>query len=207
MTMLRLSPLRIHARRVPFFLIFAFVFCAAAFAEQVQVTLDPAATKVDISVHDGHGGVHGTFKLKSGSVIFDRQTGNASGEMIVDARSGETGNSSRDRKMHKDVLESARYPEITFTPKRVLGNVAAQGQSNIRVEGVFHIHGADHDLTLSLPVQVSGDQVTATTTFVVPYQEWGMKNPSVLFLRVDGKAEVSVSAVGRITTGKAANSP
>lgn len=203
--MLRLSRLWIHARRIPFFLVFALVVCVASVAEQLQVTLDPAATKIDISVHDGHGGVHGSFKLKSGSVIFDRETGNASGEMIVDARSGETGNSSRDKKMHKDVLESARYPEITFTPKRVLGNLAAQGQSNIQVEGVFHIHGADHDLALSVPVQVSGAQVTATTTFVVPYQEWGMKNPSVLFLRVDGKAEVSVSAMGRITTVKAAN--
>src|SRR5208282_1430026 len=151
--MLRPSLLRIHARCVPFFLVFGLAFCAAAVAEQVQVTLNPAATKIDISVNDAHGGVHGTFKLMSGSVIFDRETGNASGEMIVDARSGETGNSSRDRKMQKDVLESARYPEITFTPKRVIGNVAAQGQSNIQVEGVFHIHGADHELTLSLPVQ------------------------------------------------------
>jgi len=53
-------------------------------------------------------------------------------------------------------------------------------------------------------VQVSGDQLTATTTFVVPYASWGMKNPSVLFLRVDGKAEVSVTAVGR-TVANATN--
>jgi polyisoprenoid-binding protein YceI len=176
-----------------------------AAAEQVQVTLDPAATKIEISVHDVHGGVRGTFKLKSGSISFDRKTGNAGGEMIVDARTGETGNNSRDSKMHKEVLESKRYPEITFIPKRVLGELAAQGQSNIQVEGVFHIHGADHDLTLSMPVQVSGDQVTANTTFVVPYQSWGMKNPSLLFLHVDGKAQVTVSAAGRITTVKSAN--
>jgi polyisoprenoid-binding protein YceI len=202
----RVSQLRIQARRSAFFLLLAACLCPSAVAEQVQVTLDPAATKISISVHDVHGGVHGTFKLKSGSVVFDRETGDASGEIIVDARSGETGNSSRDRKMHKDVLESARYPEITFTPKRLIGNVAAQGQSNIQVQGVFHIHSADHDLTMSMPVQVSGDQVTATTTFIVPYQAWGMKNPSMLFLRVDGNAEVSVSAVGRITAMKAANS-
>ncbi len=33
-----------------------------------------------------------------------------------------------------------------------------------------------------------------------------MKNPSVLFLRVDGKVEVSVSAVGRMTVVNGANS-
>ena len=200
------SLLRIHARRAALFLALAAALPSLGLAEQVQVTLDPSQTKINISVHDVHGGVHGAFKLESGSVTFDRATGNASGEIIVDARSGDTGNSSRDKKMHKDVLESARYPEITFTPKRVIGDVAAQGPSNIQVQGLFRIHGADHDLTLSLPVQVSGDQVTANTTFAVPYQAWGMRNPSVLFLRVDGNAEVSVSAVGRIAVARTANS-
>jgi hypothetical protein len=71
---------------------------------------------------------------------------------------------------------------------------------------VFRVHGSDHDLTLSVPLQVSGDKVTANTTFVVPYQDWGMKNPSVLFLRVDGNVEVSVSTVGRITVAKPVDS-
>jgi len=187
-------------------LVFTAFLWTPAVAEQVQVTLDPAETKINISVHDVHGGVRGDFRLKSGSIVFERTSGNASGEVIVDATSGQTGNGSRDSKMHHDVLESKRYPEIVFTPKRVIGDIATQGKSNIQVQGVFRIHGVDHDLTLSVPVQMSGDQMTATATFVVPYESWGMKNPSVLFLRVDGKAEVSVSAVGRITVLNAANS-
>ena len=198
------SLLRIHARWVAPCLVLAASLWTSAVAEQVQVTLDPADTQINISVHDFHGGVRGTFKLKSGSVFFERETGYAGGELIVDATSGQTGNSMRDSKMHRDVLESKRYQEITFTPIRVIGDIAAQGSSNIQVQGVFRIHGTDHDLTLSMLVQVSGDQLTATTTFVVPYASWGMKNPSVLFLRVDGKAEVSVTAVGR-TVANATN--
>lgn len=178
-----------------------------AIAQQVQVTLSPADTKVDIDVHDVHGGFHGRFKLKSGSVLFDRTTGNASGEIIVDATSGTTGIASRDHKMHNEVLQSGRYPEITFIPRRVVGQVAPQGTSNIQVQGTFHIHGADHDLTLSMPVEVSGDRVRATTSFVVPYESWGMKNPSMLFLRVSGKADVTVTAVGTISLAKAAARP
>lgn len=169
-----------------------------AAARPVQVTLDRAQTTINIFVHDVHGGVHGTFKLKSGAISFNPETGEATGEVVVDAASGDTGNDSRDRKMHKDVLESGRYPEITFLPKRVTG-FAAQGSSIVHVQGVFRIHGADHELTLEMPVQVSGDRVTGNTTFSVPYQSWGMKNPSILFLRVDGTAQVSVSAVGHIT--------
>lgn len=169
-----------------------------AAAQQMQVTLDSAQTKINISVHDVHGGVHGTFNLKSGVVVFDQKTGDASGELIVDAGSGQTGNSSRDSKMNKDVLESKRYPEITFSPKHVTGSVA-QGSSNIQVQGVFRIHGADHAMTLAVVVQVNGDRATGSTSFEIPYESWGMKNPSLLFLRVDGNAEVSVTTAGRIT--------
>src|SRR5579862_3153478 len=184
--------------RVPAVLVLLMAGAAASVAQQVQVTLDPAQTKINISVHDVHGGVHGTFPMKSGTVSFDSSTGAASGEIIVDAASGNTGNDSRDHKMKKDVLETQRYPTITFTPRRVIGKIAPQGASNLQVEGVFAIHGGDHTLTLTVPVEVSGDKVTGTTSFEVPYESWGMKNPSVLFLRVEGKAEVTLSFAGRI---------
>jgi hypothetical protein len=56
---------------------------------------------------------------------------------------------------------------------------------------------------LSVPLQVNGSEVKATTNFTVPYQAWGMKNPSTLFLRVDEKVQISVSAVGRLTAAPA----
>jgi polyisoprenoid-binding protein YceI len=161
--------------------------------------------KINISVEDVHGGFQGSFRLKGGILTFDRKTGAANGELIVDAATGDTGNSSRNRKMYKDVLETQRYPEITFTAKKVIGDMAPQGSSNIQVQGVFHIHGVGHDLTLSVRVRVNGDKVTATTGFVVPYESWGMKNPSLFFLRVDGKADVRVSTVGRVTLLNDAN--
>ena len=172
--------------------------CGRSEAQQLRVTLDPVQTKIGISVHDVHGGVHGEFRMKTGNLTFDPFTGAASGEMIIDANSGETGNGSRDRKMKKDVLETHRYPEITFAPTRIFGQVATQSTSQLKIEGVFHIHGSDHNLTLDVPVQMVGDSVTGTTTFSVPYESWGMKNPSLLFLRVDGTAEVKVTFAGRV---------
>jgi len=151
--------------------------------------------------------VHGTFKLKSGNIRIDPKTGAASGQIVVDATSAESGNRSRDSKMHKDVLESARYPEIIFSPRHVSGNVPAQGSANLQVTGAFRIHGSDHDMTLSLPVQVEGTRATATAKFEVPYEAWGMKNPSSLFLRVDKKVEIEVSSVATVTTGATAALP
>ena len=151
--------------------------------------------------------VHGTFKLVSGNIVFDPRTGNASGEILVDAKSGESGNHARDGKMQKEVLESARYPEITFIPKHVSGSLSSQGSSTLQVQGVFRIHGGDHDLTLSLPVQAQGSRATATTKFDVPYQAWGMKNPSTLFLKVDNKVEIDISAVGTVINGATGSAP
>jgi len=178
-----------------------------ATAQQIAVNLDPAQTKIQWTLADVLHTVHGTFKLRSGSLTFDSQSGAASGEIIVDATSGESGNHSRDKKMHKEVLESQRYPAIIFSPTHVMGKLTDQGTSNLQVQGVFHIHGANHDLTLSLVVEKSGDTVRASTSFVVPYQDWGMKNPSTFLLKVENKVSISISSVGRIRIDRAVSPP
>ena len=180
------------------------LYSFAASAQQVQVTLDPAQTKVNWVLGDVLHTVEGTFKLKSGSIVFDPKTGDASGQIVVDATSGQSGNDKRDAKMQTEVLESARFPEIVFLPKHVTGNLPAQGSATLQVQGIFRIHGGDHDMTLSFPVQADGSRATATTKFVVPYEAWGMKNPSVMFLKVENKVEIAISAVGTVTMAEAA---
>ena len=172
---------------------------APAQAQQLLVTLDPAQTKIDWTLGDVLHTVHGTFRLKSGQIAYDPKTGNAAGEFVVDATSGDSGNHARDSKMHKDVLQSKLYPEISFMPKKVIGSISGDGSSTLQVRGIFHIHGADHDITLSVPVQATGTQVSAKTQFTVPYQDWGMKNPSTLFLRVDKTVQISIATTGKIT--------
>ncbi len=178
------------------------MLCASdgATAQQVQVTLDPAQTRIDWTLSATMHTVHGTFRLRSGTLSFDAGTGNASGELVVDATSGDSGNQTRDNKMNKDVLESKRYPEITFLAKKVWGPWSDQGSSTLQVQGVFHIHGADHELTLSVPVQANGSTAKATTSFTVPYQAWGMKNPSNLFLKVEDKVQISIAAAGKVSS-------
>jgi polyisoprenoid-binding protein YceI len=188
-------------RRAVYFAVFVSLLALSTLsaAQQIQVTLDPAQTKIEWTLGATMHSVHGTFKLKSGAVKFDPKSGDAAGEIVVDATSGESGNHDRDADMHNKVLESKRYPEITFLPKRVTGSLAEQGKSSLRVQGVFRIHGADHDFTLPMTIEKTGDTLTASTNFVVPYQDWGMKNPSKMFLHVDSKVDVSISSTGRVT--------
>lgn len=121
---------------------------------------------------------------------------------MVDATSGETGNSGRDKKMHKDILESPKYPDIVFTPQHVKGAVAAAGKSQVEVDGLLNMHGESRPLTLTIQVQLQGGTDSADTEFSVPYQKWGMKSPNTFFLRVSDRVELHVHAVGRFVEGK-----
>jgi len=172
-------------------------------AQETTLVLDPAKTTVSFSLEATLHTVHGTFRLKSGVIQFNPATGAASGAVVVDATSGETGNSRRDRNMHKDVLQSPRYPEITFTPTRVTGSFVAQGESSVTVDGVLRLRGADHTVALTFKVQTSDGELQATTQLTVPYVAWGLKNPSSFLLRVAEKVEVSIAAEGKLTSAAA----
>ena len=184
-------------------LLFAPMFSAA---QQVALTVDPASTVVKFTLDAMLHTVHGTFHAKQGALKFDLATGQVSGAIVVDAKSGETGNSSRDRKMHKDVLESEKYPEITFRPDRVEGAVANQGKSSVKVHGMFSIHGVDREITVPGDVEMSADHWTAAIHFTVPYAKWGMKNPSTLFLHVSDSVEIELAAAGSLAKGTTAAS-
>ena len=167
-------------------------------AQNTALQLDPAQTSVKFTLGDALHTVRGTFQLKHGALQFEPASGKISGEIVVDAKSGESGSSTRDRKMHKEVLESERYPEMAFRPDKIEGAVASQGKSSVKLHGVFNIHGVDHEITVPAEVEMSADHWTATVHFTVPYAKWGMKNPSTLFLRVNDSVEIDLAAAGNL---------
>ena len=174
------------------------VVLVAAQAEQRSFTLDPAQSKIEFTLGATMHTVHGSFRMKRGSIQFDDATGAASGELVVDAVSGESGNNGRDKDMHQKVLESAKYSEIVFTPQHIKGTVTADGKSQVNVDGQFMLHGQSRPMTLTIQLQLQGGAGSADTTFPVIYKEWGVKNPSTFLLHVSDRAEISVHAVGKL---------
>lgn len=168
-----------------------------ASAQDADYQLDPTQTSVKFTLGDVLHSVHGTFKLKQGNLEVESD-GKVSGQIVVDATSGDSGSGMRDRKMGKEVLESARYPEISFRPDRIEGPVARSGKSSVMIHGMFNIHGADQEITVPAQVEADADHWTAAVHFTVPYQKWGMKNPSTLFLRVSDTVEIDLIAAGTL---------
>jgi polyisoprenoid-binding protein YceI len=175
---------------------------APAAVSEIVLTLDPAQSRVHWTVDSSLHAVHGTFALKSGTVHFDPATGKAGGEIIVLAPSGESGNSSRDRRMHKEILETARYPEAVFRPTQVEGKVVQSGASDVKLGGVFSIHGADHELTALVHAELKGDRWRGTGTFEVPYVKWGIKDPSNFLLKVKPVVRVVLEMSGEVKAAK-----
>ena len=165
--------------------------------QETALQIDPAQTKVEFTLPSLLHTVHGTFQLKRGNIRFDPASGKASGELVIDAASGESGGPARDRRMHASILQSDRYPEIVFRPDRVAGNVASQGPSQVELHGILSIHGAGHEITLPMQVEAAGGQYTASTTFSIPYVKWGMKNPSTLLLRVSDTVTIVIQTLAR----------
>jgi polyisoprenoid-binding protein YceI len=169
-----------------------------AHAQETVLELDPAQTQIGFTLGDVLHTVHGMFKLRQATISFNPTTGQAGGLVVVDATSGDSGSHARDRKMHKDVLQSEQYPEITFVPQRVQGQVLPAGDFKVLVDGVFTMHGESHPLTLLVQANATGEELTANVTFSVPYVNWGLKNPSTLILRVNSTVDIAIQSAGHI---------
>ena len=163
----------------------------------VSLELDSAQSKINWTLSATFHTVHGTFALSKGSVQFDPSSGKVDGEITADARSGQSGDSGRDKNMHEKVIESAKFPTVVFSPDRADGKIALQGESKVQIHGVFEIHGAKHELTVPAEVNFSGDRWTAKSVFEIPYVQWGMKNPSNFFLHVPDTVKIELELTGR----------
>ena len=169
---------------------------APAATHGIALSLDPAQTKLHFNVDSTLHMVHGTFAVKSGSLQFDPQTGKASGSIVVNAVSGETGNNSRDQRMHKEILETWKFAEATFRPSQIDGQVSLTAPCDFKVKGVITLHGTDHELVAEIHSEFTGDHWKGTAKFDVPYIQWGIKDPSNFLLKVKPVVNVELELAG-----------
>lgn len=173
-------------------------FAASAVAQKtapiVDINLNPGSTAIhwtlDTTVHT----VHGTFKLKNGSLRIDPASGTASGEIVIDATSGESGDSARDKRMHSVVLESTKYPVITFRPTHVNGKVDLTSAGPVTVDGVMNLHGQDHPMQITVNLHPGNASVTSESHFTIPFVAWGLKDPSFMMFRTEKFVTLDVDA-------------
>jgi polyisoprenoid-binding protein YceI len=177
---------------------------APAAAEPFRLVLDPAAADISFTLGARLHTVRGRFALAAGEVAFDPDTGAASGEIRVDARSGDTGIDRRDRVMHEEVLDSAHHSLLVLRPERIDVTRREADALAGTLHGRFEVRGASHPIELAFEGSRQGARARVGVRFDVPWVAWGLPNPSNLLLRVDETLAVTVSAGGTLVASSRA---
>ena len=163
------------------------------------IKFDPARTLVEFRLGGSLHSTHGKFQLRTGIIKADSASGKAEGIIVVDAASGDSGDSIRDHRMKDSVLEAEKFPEITFSARHIEGHLDRGGGFQVKLEGVLKLHGAEHKIAIDARGTLIDDNLVATAHFSVPYVQWGLKDPSLLFLTVAKQVDIDIATTGRVT--------
>jgi polyisoprenoid-binding protein YceI len=111
--------------------------------------MDPARTVVSFEVRNlGLSVQHGRLYGATGTVALDAEAGSGRIDIVVDARSIETGNEATEKFLRgQGLLDVEQYPEIAYKAERV---VFANGEPE-RIEGELTLLG----VTRSVPLTVA----------------------------------------------------
>jgi polyisoprenoid-binding protein YceI len=76
------------------------------------------------------------------------------------------------------VLESAKYPEISFKSTQVTGQLANPWTFEIRITGDLTLHGVTKQITIPASVTLSSDSFRAVGEFDIDRDDFGVKATS-----------------------------
>ena len=93
----------------------------------------------------------------------------------------------------------AQGATVSFEPKSYTGFIAPSGESTFQVTGIFTLLGTPHEITIPMLVHLDGTSATAKTHFVVPYVQWGLKNPSFLIWKADNDVAIDLFLTGQLS--------
>ena len=101
--------------------------------------------------------------------------------------------------LNQDVLETSRYPEISFESTKVSVSKAGDGQFFVNVVGALTLHGVSNTQAVSAQIALTGDMLRAHGEFSVLQSAYGIQPVSVAggALKVKDELKCSFDIVGR----------
>jgi polyisoprenoid-binding protein YceI len=85
----------------------------------------------------------------------------------------------QERMVGPDVLDVARFPEITFRSTSVVVDARREAAADLHVTGELTLHGRTRQITAPVHVRIDGASLTATGTLSVKQSDFGIKPVSV----------------------------
>jgi polyisoprenoid-binding protein YceI len=100
------------------------------------------------------------------------------------------------KELREIVLETAKYPEITFKSTDVIGNMTG-GQYEAKIGGDLTLHGVTHHIVIPATVMLSGNDLRARGGFTVNRGDYKVKATSAFhgLVRVRDKLKFTFDIV------------
>ena len=102
------------------------------------------------------------------------------------------------KELREIVLETEKYPEITFRSTSVTGKLNPNGQFEARIDGDLTLHGVTRRITIPADVTVTGNDLRARGEFTVERGDFNVKATSAVhgMVRVRDKLKFTFDIVG-----------
>jgi polyisoprenoid-binding protein YceI len=99
--------------------------------------------------------------------------------------------------MHKEVLETAKYPEAIFKSTNVVAKRIGENQYEAKVDGDLTLHGVTRHIMIPAQVNVNGDTLRASGKFEFDRDDYNIKTHSIKWgtIRVDDDMKLSFNIV------------
>jgi polyisoprenoid-binding protein YceI len=83
------------------------------------------------------------------------------------------------KEAHSEVLETDKYPEITFKSTNVTGKMKSEGQYDVKIAGDLTIHGVTRSIEIPAQVMVKDNTLHAVGEFSVNRSDYKVKTKSI----------------------------
>jgi polyisoprenoid-binding protein YceI len=176
-----------------------------AAAQTRLFSVDPAKSTVSFllkgNVHNTEGAsskLSGETKL---SVSPDGGLASAEGSVTLAAAALDTKNDLRDKRMKNEFLDVQKYPDISF--RFIAGADALKGLApftawtrekpiQLELEGDLALHGQTKKVRLQMKAYLNSSWLVADGFMMVLLKDFAIKNPSLLFMRVEDSVSIAV---------------
>lgn len=95
--------------------------------------------------------------------------------------------------MHGEVLETKRFPEITFVSKDVSLKEISNGRFTVTANGNLSLHGESRPQTIKAEAEINGDKIRAEGEFALDQSDFNIKQTKALGGTLKVKDEVKIS--------------
>jgi polyisoprenoid-binding protein YceI len=122
----------------------------------------------------------GTTEDVTGAVVFD-QSSVQEATVIVDLTTVKSGESRRDAQFHGRIMNTAEFPDATFTltqPIALPANIAEGTPVTVTATGELTVHGMTQSVTVELDAQRTGNAIEVAGEIPVKFADYGIDDPS-----------------------------